>query len=424
MLRESAVDHFVITGARVFDGEDLLGVVDVEVADGTIVSVAGRRPDGVELIDGTGATLLPGLFDAHTHTDAESLRQALTFGITTELDMLSMPERMIPLRRQVAESTDLADVRSPSIGLTPADGHPHQLRKGEGDPPWPTATRVDEIPAFVEARIAEGADYLKVLVEDGHVFGSSLPALAPELVAATVREGHDRDKIVLAHAMTIETADQVLDAGVDGFTHLFFDRPHTDELIEKIAAAGTFVVPTLTVIASITGEPAGEELSKDPRVTPKLTPAWLDNLSGAMATSPHENFGYALEALAALRRAGVDILAGTDAAHLGAPGMAHGASLHDELRLLVMGGFTPMEALRAATSVPARRFGLDDRGRIKPGLRADLTLVAGDPTVTIGDTLSVQRVWRGGTQASLAPAGGQVRAVPGTRLRAPVRSGP
>ncbi|WP_433180469.1 amidohydrolase family protein [Actinoallomurus sp. CA-150999] len=397
------MNHFVITGARVFDGEDLLGVVDVEVADGKIVSVAGRRPEGVELIDGTGATLLPGLFDAHTHTDAESLRQSLTFGITTELDMLSIPERMIPLRRQVAESSDLADVRSPSIGLTPADGHPHQLRKGEGDPPWPTATRVDEIPAFVEARIAEGADYLKVLVEDGHVFGSSLPSLASELVAATVREGHARNKMVLAHAMTIETADQVVDAGVDGFTHLFFDRPYTDELIEKIAAAGIFVVPTLTVIASITGEPAGDELAKDPRVPPKLTPVWLDNLSGAMATSPPENFGYALEALPALQRAGVDILAGTDAAHLGAPGMAHGASLHDELRLLVMAGFTPMEALRAATSVPARRFGLDDRGRIKPGLRADLTLVAGDPTVTIGDTLSVQRVWRGGIPASLAP---------------------
>ncbi|GAA4533748.1 amidohydrolase family protein [Amycolatopsis samaneae] len=388
--------HFVIAGARVFDGEDLLGIVDVEVADGRIASVAGGRPRGAELIDGAGATVLPGLIDAHTHTDADALRQAVTFGVTTEFDMLSIPDRMIPLRRQVAESADLADVRSPSVGLTPAAGHPHQLRKGEGDPPWPTAARVAEIPAFVEGRIAEGADYLKVLVEDGRAFGSSLPSLAPELVAATVREGHARDRMVLAHAMTVEAAEQVVDAGVDGLTHLFFDRPHTGELIEKIAAAGAFVIPTLTVLASITGEPAGAELAEDPRVRAKLTPAWLGNLSGAMATSPPENFGYALEAVAALRRAGVDLLAGTDAAHLGAPGTAHGASLHDELRLLVRGGCTPTEALRAATSVPARRFGLADRGRIRPGLRADLTLVDGDPTVTIGDTLSVRRVWRGG----------------------------
>ncbi|WP_285584432.1 hypothetical protein [Actinoallomurus iriomotensis] len=72
----------------------------------------------------------------------------------------------------------------------------------------------------------------------------------------------------------------VVDAGADGLTHLFFDRPYTDELIEKIAAAGTFVIPTLTVVASIIGEPAGDELAKDPRVHPKLTPVWLDNLPG------------------------------------------------------------------------------------------------------------------------------------------------
>ena len=399
------MSHFVIAGARVFDGEQPMGVVDVEIAGGRIVSVGGDRPGEVELIDGSGATLLPGLIDAHTHTDEQSLRQALTFGVTTELDMLSIPDRMIPLRLQVQESMDLADVRSPSVGLTHPDGHPHQLRKGEGDPPWPTATRVEEVAAFVEERINEGADYLKVLVEDGHVFGSDplLPTLAPELVAATVREAHARNKMVLAHVMTVATAAAAIDAGVDGLTHLCFDRPHTDELIEKIVNAGVFVIPTLTVIASITGEPAGDTLAADPRVRDKLTPEWLESLAGAFAASPRENFGYALAALAALHRAGVDLLAGTDAAHLGAPGMAHGASLHDELRLLVRGGFTPIEALRAATSVPARRFGLDDRGWVRPGLRADLTLVTGDPTTTIGDTLSVQRVWRGGVEAALTP---------------------
>ncbi|MFE0023140.1 amidohydrolase family protein, partial [Amycolatopsis sp. NPDC059021] len=220
--------------------------------------------------------------------------------------------------------------------------------------------------------------------------------------AAPVPAAPPRHTRPRAPAPPLHPPAQVHPARPPGLTHLFFDRPHTGELIEKIAAAGIFVIPTLTVIASLTGEPAGAGLAKDPRVRSKLSPVWLDNLSGVMATSPPENFGYALEALAALRRAGVDVLAGTDAAHLGAPGMAHGASLHGELRFLVSGGFTPLEALRAATSVPARRFGLDDRGRIAPGLRADLTLVTGDPTVTIDDTLSVQRVWRGGMPAPAA----------------------
>jgi imidazolonepropionase-like amidohydrolase len=80
----------------------------------------------------------------------------------------------------------------------------------------------------------------------------------------------------------------------------------------------------------------------------------------------------------------------------GLGGLAHGASLHHELQLLVAAGFEPIEALRAATSVPAHRFGLTDRGRIAPGLRADMLLVDGDPLVTISDTLNINTVWRGG----------------------------
>jgi imidazolonepropionase-like amidohydrolase len=80
--------------------------------------------------------------------------------------------------------------------------------------------------------------------------------------------------------------------------------------------------------------------------------------------------------------------------------VVHGASLHHELQLLVMAGLTPVEALRAATSVPARRFGLDDRGRIVPGARADLVLVDGDPTTRIEDSLSIRTIWRRGTRAA------------------------
>ena len=79
-------------------------------------------------------------------------------------------------------------------------------------------------------------------------------------------------------------------------------------------------------------------------------------------------------------------------------GLAHGASVHHEQQYLVEAGLTPVEALRAATSTPARRVGLTDRGRIAPGLRADLLLVDGDPTTVIGDTLNTRAVWRRGTR--------------------------
>jgi imidazolonepropionase-like amidohydrolase len=397
--------EFVIAGAKVFDGERLLGEIDVHVSGEVITTVGGSRPAGVEVVDGSGLTLLPGLLDAHTHASAEGLRHALAFGITTELDMASVPETMIPLRAQAAECRDMADVRSASFALTHPDGHPHQFREDLNDPDWPTATTAQEAVAFVDDRIAEGADYLKVITEDGHVLGVSVPSVAREVLAATVNAGQARGKMVLAHAMTLAATEQVVAAGVDGLTHVFFDTCHSSEIIESIAESGMFVVPTLSVLASVTDQSAGRDLARDPRVQAKLPSVWLDNLSQTVHTMPQQNFDTALATVAALHRAGVDVLAGTDAATLSVPGVTNGASLHDELRLLLLAGFTPTEALRAATSLPADRFGLTDRGRIRAGLRADLVLVDGDPTEDIGDTLSIRAVWRQGTRLTVEPAG-------------------
>jgi imidazolonepropionase-like amidohydrolase len=170
------------------------------------------------------------------------------------------------------------------------------------------------------------------------------------------------------------------------------DAPHTPQIVAQIAEAGMFVIPTLSTLASITGLSIGSELAADPRVRPKMTPVWLDSLADTWSTMPRRNFEFALNSVAARHAAGVDVIAGTDAAHLGAPGMAHGASLHGELRLLVCAGFTPLQALHSATALTARRFELNDRGRIAPGLSADLLLVDGDATRDIGDTLSLRAV--------------------------------
>jgi imidazolonepropionase-like amidohydrolase len=397
----------VLANVRVFDGDRLTEPTDVTVEGAVISSVGSSRAEDAEIVDGAGATLLPGLIDAHTHADERALRQALTFGVTTELDLASTPATMIPLRAAVATSSDLADVRSSSFGLTTPDGHPHQLRDRENDPVWPTATSPGQAREFVDGRIAEGADYLKVLIEDGHTLGTALPSVAPDVVGAVVRAGHERGKLVVAHALTVAATEIALDAGADGLTHLFVDRPHPPELIARIAGSGMFVIPTLSTLASITGRRDGADLAADARVRPKLSPEWLDNLSRSWAFQPPEQFRYALDTVAALHAAGVDVLAGTDASHLGAYGMAHGASLHDELRLLVLAGFSPVAALNAATSVPAARFGLSDRGSVRPGARADLLLVDGDPTADISTTLSLLGVWRAGVRlnsAAVTPA--------------------
>jgi len=89
----------------------------------------------------------------------------------------------------------------------------------------------------------------------------------------------------------------------------------------------------------------------------------------------------------------VPMLVGTDAP---APGTTYGASVHGELVLFVREGMTPIQALASATSVPARAFRLEDRGKISPGMRADLLLVQGDPTRDIKDTRNIVAVWKRG----------------------------
>lgn len=387
-----------IKGAKVFDGRWVLEADTVIVEGSTIVAVGRGLPPRGTVVEATGATLLPGLIDSHTHTgaSAENLRDALLFGVTTELEMGG---EWPPGARKRAEADDtIADFRTSYHGVTPPGGHPAELL-----PPnivSLSSSTPAEARKYVDTIVAGGADYIKILIEGGEVLGHpGLPELSTAMIEATVAAAHNHGRMALAHALTLFDAGRAVRAGVDGLAHVFVDRPYTEEILRLIARSHTFVTPCLTLNWSIMGG-NGKALADDPRVAPKLRPAWRKSLSSSMNTWHGNTFQSVLDTVAALHDAGVDILAGTDAS-IPAPGLgglAHGASLHDELRRLVSARLTPIEALRAATSTPARRFDLRDRGRIAPGLRADLLLVAGDPTATITDTLSIKKVWKRGVE--------------------------
>jgi imidazolonepropionase-like amidohydrolase len=91
---------------------------------------------------------------------------------------------------------------------------------------------VTEVEAFVDGRLAEGADYIKVLIEDGRVLGFDVPALTEDLVREPVLVAHDRGVKVVAHAFTRAAAATAVRAGVDRLTHVFLDQPHTDEFVQ------------------------------------------------------------------------------------------------------------------------------------------------------------------------------------------------
>ncbi|MGH7505159.1 MAG: CIA30 family protein, partial [Longimicrobiales bacterium] len=208
---------------------------------------------------------------------------------------------------------------------------------------------------------------------------------------------HRRDRLAVVHISTAAAARDAIEAGADGLVHLFTDTLPADDFASEVRERGAFVIPTLVVLKSITGEPGGGPLLDDPRIAPYLSPAARTMLSQSFPERPGAAAGYAFaeETVRRLHDAGVPILAGTDASN---PGTAHGAAIHRELELLVAAGLTPVEALAAGTRVPAEAFGLEQRGRIAVGARADLVLVAGDPTTDITDTRAIEGVWKGGVR--------------------------
>jgi imidazolonepropionase-like amidohydrolase len=396
-----------ITGAQVFDGEKALGVRTVVVDGGRIARVGGAAPEGSEIVDGRGATLLPGLIDAHVHSAPGSLALALRFGVTTELEMQGMNTR--ENRGHITDDDTVADVRSAGFAITPPGGHPSELmpegyRPKMDLPPvmplMPFSTTPEEAAAFVPQLLARGSDFIKFMIDDGSVEGHpGLPTLDAATVTAGVAEAKKYGALTVAHALTVEATRTAAEAGVDGVVHVFMDQPHTAEIIDVIKDAGMFVVPCVTLNASLMGI-TGAELADDPRVAARLDDAWDRTLRASYDRCPQGSLDDVYATVRALDAAGVDVLAGTDVSmpETFFGGLAHGASLHHELRYLVAAGLTPERALRAATATTARRFRLSDRGRVAEGLRADLLLVDGDPTTTIGDTLNTRAVWRRGTR--------------------------
>ncbi|WP_438496621.1 amidohydrolase family protein [Paenibacillus sp. IHBB 3054] len=419
-----------ITNARIFDGENVIRATTVLIEGEQILSVGGEIPAHAITIDAKGGTLLPGLIDAHVHTSVEGLRDALKFGVTTELEMMGGFTKN-GREAQLQGIEDIADVRSAGMGVTPPGGHPDELMPGDGEIPdfvlkelekmseedrnamlaahahdhdhgeAAAVSNRDEALVFVGEQLREGADYIKIMIEEGTVLAApGLPVLSQDILSAAVGEAHRYGKIAIAHVLTADSSRQAIEVGVDGLAHLFIDRPdHTSDLVRMIAEAGAFVTPCLVLNSSIIGNSAAE-LAKDHRVSSRLSPEWLDTLNASFHTYPQGSMEDNYRNVMDLHHAGVDILVGTDVSvpvpSLG--GLAHGASVHHEMQLLVEAGFTPVEALQSATSKTARRFGLNDRGRIIQGARADLVLVDGDPTTTISNTLSIRGIWLRGIQ--------------------------
>lgn len=386
---------FAIVRVKVFDGEAFRPEQDVWVEDGRIRAV-GRwlaLPPDLARVDGRGRTLVPGLIDGHVHTFGSTLNDALRFGVTTVLDQFSDPELVSSKRaaRDTLAPGDEADLFSAGMLATAAGGHGTQFGV-----PVETVSGPDEAPAWVRARKDEGSDWIKIVHEDGSTFGMDIATLDVDTIGALIAAAHAEGLRAVVHASALEHAQEAVSLGADGLVHVWHDALLDEDQAARLADTGVFVVPTLSVTASIGGEamePEMLEAAGDTPVSSMQRQTLAGRFSGGDAEQASKAGDVAIENVRRLHAAGVPLLAGTDAPN---PGTASGLSLHGELRLLRRAGLSGTEILAAATSVPAGIFGLDDRGFIEAGRIADLVLVGGDLEDDPSLSPRIVAIWKDG----------------------------
>lgn len=411
---------FVLRDVRIFTGESVIDQGYILVEDGKIRSVgpvSSFPPHelSVKMYSKPGHTLLPGLIDCHIHADKadpEALPQALRFGVTTVCDMQNELPNVLKLKQQTQEP-DTASYKTAGQAATIENGWPIPVITAHDKSPetlasiatWPKLTDRQSVVDYLDWTAREMApDYIKLMHESGTIMGFKLDQPTVDLQHAIVEESRKRGYLIAAHATCLQDTLDVLNAGVNGLTHTFCDQPPTDEVIKAYKKNNAWCNPTLAAIGSLTTEGAAlqHKFAHDPRVQHLLTEDKRGNMCACMSFAAQRGKAeHAYASVKAMRQAGVDILCGSDAAGP-AKGTAFGLSMHHELSLFVNEvGMSPEEALRSATSLPARRFGFGDRGVLEQGRNADLLLVEGNPLERIDDTLNIRGVWREGVLCSV-----------------------
>lgn len=387
-----AQQQTLIRDVTLFDGEKALGKRSVLIVDDKIANIdfRGKAKKGMVIIDGKGKMLMPGMIDAHVHAYQE-LDTPLLFGVTTQLDMFTPPDsnKEAKAKTKAGGNTDIADLYSAGWLATAPKGHGTQFGAAV-----PTLTTPEEAEAWVAARLAEGSDYIKIVNEGGETVGRTLPTLDTATTKALVGAAHKRGKMAVVHIQTRSLAENAVAAGADGLVHLFFDKPGDDAFAMLAKEKGVFVTPTLTVFEGYAGRSGTAGLVNADAFKGLLSQPALETIK----TQFGQDRTAAIDAnvkttITALAKAGVPILAGTDA---GNPATWYGISMHRELELLVNAGLTPIQALAAATSAPAKAYRLSDRGRIAKGMKADLLLLKGDATRDIANSRNIVEVWKNG----------------------------
>jgi imidazolonepropionase-like amidohydrolase len=442
---------FFSADARKQNNENIIAIIGATVIDGTgaepskqtvvirgesIEAVAPKieLPAGARRIDAEGMTLMPGLFDLHTHLPYSSVSGALNdwpknlkaylyCGVTSVVDFGAYGEMFEPMRRLIKSGVVAAPRISLAVRITTPGGHGAEGGRGEFFSLEVSTAR--EARAAVRHALAYQPDVIKAFT-DGWRYGASpdMSSMNEETLTALVDEAHKNGLEVLTHTVTLERAKIAARAGVDVIAHGIGDKAADEELFKLMNAKGTTYAPTLAVY-----EPRGRDILSpllgavlSPAARPGLIPPQNPPMRPADGSAENgdpprvRRWTVLQNNTAALRKGGITFGLGTDS---GVTGTHHGWATLRELQLLVAGGLTPLEAITAATGAAARAIKVDgERGTIAPGKLADLVLVEGEPHKSILDVEKVKRVFLGGREIDREKLASEI-AEPGlTRLPA------
>jgi imidazolonepropionase-like amidohydrolase len=397
----------LFTGGMVLDGTGAdPAAADIVVEEGRIVDI-GPNLDGDDAVDVTGRTILPGLFDCHTHVvvssidtmrllqtpfsyrffqAAHNLEATLRIGITTVRDAggadlgvkQAVADGLVKGPRMQISLSMISQTGGHGDGWMPFGGSVRALLTHHPGVPETIVDGPDEMRYKVRELVRMGADVIKVATSGGVLSPRDKPTHAHfrfEELEVLVEEATAAGIWVMAHAQATPGIKNAIRAGIRSIDHgIYLD----DEAIEMMLARGTWLVPTL------------------------VAPMGVIDAADAGASIPEASVAKAREVVEIHRQsfaravaAGVKVAMGTDSGVT-----PHGRNLR-ELELMVAGGMTPMQAIEATTRSAAELMGLEDElGTLEPGKRADLVVIGGDPLDVQGLADRVESVYQDGVRVS------------------------
>jgi imidazolonepropionase-like amidohydrolase len=407
----------VLRNVRLIDGTGSPPVEDATllIENGRIAAIttgpAVAAPNGAQIFDYSGKTVIPGLINAHGHLglvgwpdgvwDTQNsataytrdniireLKQYEAYGVTAVLSLGGNRDLGYDLRdEQKAGKLDGADIFSAGRGI----GVPG------GAPPIPMASdqiyrpaNAREARAAVDAIAARKVNIIKVWVDDLH---GKAPKMQPAVYSAVIEEAHKLGLPVAAHIYSLSDAKALVSAGVDVLAHSVRDQAVDQALLDAMKRHGTWYIPTFTVDESFYIYTQHPEWMNTPffktAAGPKLdalltSPEYVAKVKADPSTAQHErDFAVGQENLKRVFDAGVRVGFGTDSGAF--PWRIPGFAEHRELELMVSAGLTPMQALVCATRNNAELLHAKDRGTVEVGKRADLVVLDGNPLDAIAN---------------------------------------